>query len=140
MKDKAKVSMPSIILLIIPTLLLLVIGMSGEEGPVGTGSVLNAFLTSEITELVTELRFRGSILLGMVIFSFAILFNSFRNGERWAWYVMWYWPIFFALHIYSFRAWIPDLPLLVLSSLALVLSYRKVFNKKDMTKEETVKG
>jgi hypothetical protein len=137
--SNSKVLLLSKILLILPAFLLLVIGMSGEEGPIGEGSVLHAFLTSDVTDQVMELRFRGSILLGMVIFGIGIIFNSYSKGERWAWVVMWFWPVFFALHIYSFKTWIPDLPLLLLTSFALVVSYKSFFKSKSASKTEDEK-
>jgi hypothetical protein len=117
------------ILLFLVTLLLLLIGSSGEEGPVGNGSVLNAFFTSDVTESIFELRFRGSILLGMFIFGLAILLKPFRSGERWAWYVLWYWPVFFVIHILAFGTVMPDSVFAAVSALALLLPYRKFFPK-----------
>ncbi len=127
------VPIPYLILLYIPTLLLFIIGMSGEEGPLGPGSVIHAFFSAEQNAEITELRLRGSLLLGMVFFSFGLISKGFRKAQRWAWYVLWYWPVFFILHIYAFSTWIPDLPLLLLCLLGLLLPYKKFFSRDEST-------
>src|SRR5687768_6015816 len=85
------------ILLTIPAVLLLIIGLSGESGPFGPGSVIDAFMSSQITDEVELLRMRGTAVLGMVLFSLFITYGGFRLGQRWAWYALCYWPLFLIL-------------------------------------------
>lgn len=121
------------ILLTIPAILLFVIGLSGENGPFGPGSVIDAFMSAQTTDEVLQLRMQGTAVLGMVLFSLFITYGGFRLGQRWAWYALWYWPLFFILHIVAFGTWIPDLPLAILSVIALILPYRKFFPGKLST-------
>lgn len=116
------------------TLLILLIVSGGEEGPVAEGSVLHAFASpplfnDEAPDNVLELRLRGTLLLGMLIFGLAIILTGFRWGERWAWYALWYYPIFFALHIVAFGTFIIDGVLALICVLSLLLPYRKFFPK-----------
>lgn len=57
---------------------------------------------------------------GMALFGWAITLTALRRGERCAWSVMWYYPVFFVLHVVSLGTVVPDLPLAVLSALALL--------------------
>ena len=65
--------------------------------------------------------------VGMSIFGLAITFIPFRRGEQWAWWVLWYWPIFLVIHIIALDTVWPDLPLAVLSVVALLLPFRSFF-------------
>lgn len=118
-------------LLTIPAVLLFFIGLSGENGPFGPGSVIHAFTSSQATDEVLQLRMQGTAVLGMVLFSLFITYGGFRLGQRWAWYALWYWPVFFILHIMAFDTWIPDLPLAILSGIALLLPYRRFFPRES---------
>jgi hypothetical protein len=133
--DENKSIVPKLprILLTIPAVLLLVIGLSGENGPFGPGSVIDAFMSAQATDEVLQLRMQGTAVLGMVLFSLFITHGGFRFGQRWAWYALWYWPFFFILHIVAFGTWIPDLPLAILSVIALILPYKLFFSKKSST-------
>jgi len=116
------------------TLLILLIVSGGEEGPVAEGSVLHAFASpphfaDEAPDSVLELRLRGTLLLGMLVFGLAIILTGFRWGERWAWYALWYYPIFFALHIVAFGTFIIDGVLALICVVSLLLPYRKFFPK-----------
>jgi hypothetical protein len=86
-------------------------------------------------------RMGGLQYIFLGLFSMAITLTGFRRGERWAWYTMWLFPLFFAshflviLHAYKHpQAGIP-VPLvsgpvvLVITALTLALSYRKFFPK-----------
>ena len=104
---------------------LLPIGLSGPQGPVGPGSPVQAFGVANPTVLDLEIRFRGTIVLGMVIFSLGIALVPFRSGARWAWLALWYWPVFFLLHVVAFGTWLPDIPLAALAAGSLLLSSRR---------------
>jgi hypothetical protein len=110
-------------------LVLIPIGLSGPDGPVGSGSPISAFGIVHPTELDLDIRFRGTVVLGMVIFSLAITLFAFRTGARWAWYALWYWPLFFLLHVAAFGTWLPDLPFAVLAAGSLLLSTRRYLSR-----------
>ncbi len=111
------------------TLLMLIIGLGGFAGPVSGGSALSAFFASEETEQILASRLRGTFVLGMVIFGMALILVPFRRQERWAWYVLWYYPTFFVLHVIAFGTLIPDGLFAIVSSLALLATYPKTFGK-----------
>lgn len=105
------------------SIIMLVIGVGGFVGPVKEGSVITAFLTDDITDQVLALRLRGSFVLGMVVFGLAIILIPLRRGERWAWYVLWYYPVFFTLHVIAFGTLIPDGLFILISAVSLLLCY-----------------
>lgn len=107
------------------SIIMLVIGVGGFVGPVKEGSVITAFLTDDITDQVLALRLRGSFVLGMVVFGLAIILIPLRRGERWAWYVLWYYPVFFTLHVIAFGTLIPDGLFILISAVSLLLCYPK---------------
>jgi hypothetical protein len=113
------------VVFVLLALVLLLIGLSGPQGPVGPGSPIHAFGISDPSVLDIDLRFRGTLVLGMVLFSLAVTLFAFRKGERWAWFALWYWPLFFLLHVAAFGTWLPDLPIAVLAAGSLLLSMRR---------------
>jgi hypothetical protein len=116
-------------LLLLIQLLMLIISISGENGPVGDGSVLRAYLSNDQTDTGIELKLRGSLVIGMSVLGFAILINAFRKGLRWSWYACWVYPLFFLLHIIGFGTFMPDIIFLLISLAALLLPYKIFFNK-----------
>jgi hypothetical protein len=60
---------------------------------------------------------------GMGLLTIAVAATAYRRGERWAGWVLAYYPPFFAVHIAVFGTWIPDAGLLVLSVAALVAGW-----------------
>lgn len=120
--------------LFLVTLVILIIVSGGEKGPIAEGSVLHAFVspplfTDEAPEGIIKLRMLGTLLLGMVIFGLALILKPFRRGERWAWYVLWYYPVFFVLHIIAFGTFIIDGVFALICVLSLLVPYRKFFPK-----------
>jgi hypothetical protein len=77
----------------------------------------------------------GVLLIGMCILIMAISSTSFRKGERWAWYVLWYFPIvlgWLSWKLYanggnSWDSWPLHVVLTVMCLLGLILPYRKFF-------------
>lgn len=64
-----------------------------------TGNSWDSFIGSGegmVPYVQESLRLTGVLFLGMCIFLMAISATSFRKGERWAWYVSWYYPIMLA--------------------------------------------
>ncbi len=105
------------------TIIMLVIGLGGFVGPVKEGSVVSAYLTSDVTDQVLALRLRGSFVLGMVVFGLALILVPLRRGERWAWYVLWYYPVFFTLHVIAFGTIVPDGLFILISAVSLLFCY-----------------
>lgn len=71
---------------------------------------------------------------GWIVFIMAIAYFSYRKGERWAWYVLWYLPVFFVYLLVN------DLAVggssssvvilfLIISLIGLLLPYRRLFPK-----------
>ena len=44
------------------------------------------------------LRAIGVASIGMGLFGLMITVFAYRRGERWAWYILWYYPIFWSAH------------------------------------------
>ena len=110
-----------VVFVILP-LLLLVIGLSGPQGPAGPGTPIAAFGVAHPSDVDLELRFRGTVVVGMVVFSLATALFGLRMGARWSWFTSWTWPVFFVLHAAAFDSWVPDLPLAILAAVALGVS------------------
>lgn len=80
-------------------------------------------------------RVGGISLLGMAAFGIAISYTAFKNGERWAWYAIWYMPVYFIFitadnYLQGGVSWQLTSLLLLISLAALVLPYRVFFPKK----------
>lgn len=126
--------------LFLVTLLILLVAGSGEQGPVAEGSVLHAFaspplFTNEAPDNILQTRLLGTILLGVVVLGLAVILKPFRRGERWAWYVLWYYPVFFVLHIIAFGTFIIDGVFALICVLSLLVPYRKFFPKQHTASE-----
>lgn len=104
------------------SVLLLLIGLSGPEGPVGSDTPVGAFLSGDNSETGLALKFRGTVVLGMALFGIAIAVFGLRRQHAWAWWFSWYWPVFFALHTVAFGTVVPDLPLAIVAALTLLAS------------------
>ncbi|BBL80195.1 hypothetical protein RxyAA322_20490 [Rubrobacter xylanophilus] len=74
-----------------------------------------------------EMLSEGALAAGMGLFGAAITLSAFRRGERWAWFVLWYYPAFLTAHILASGSGIPGMPLLLLSMLGLLLPVRRFF-------------
>ncbi len=109
---------------VVLSVLLLLIGLSGPEGPIGADTPLGAFTSGDNSETGLALKFRGTVVLGMAIFGIAIAVFGLRRQQAWAWWFSWYWPVFFVLHTVAFGTVVPDLPIAIVAALALVASRR----------------
>ncbi|MBK6814025.1 MAG: hypothetical protein IPG82_00910 [Saprospiraceae bacterium] len=69
-----------------------------------------------------------SQMLGMNLFALLIIWIPFRNGELWAWMVLWFYPIMFAWHYLHYakgtKFSLVQLVYCALSSLTLILSFK----------------
>ncbi len=116
------------------TLVILLFVSGGEEGPVAQGSVLHAFaspphFTGGAPDGILELRLRGTLLLMVVVLGLAVILGPFRRGERWAWYALWCYPMFFAIHIIAFGTFVIDGIFALICALSLLVPYRTFFPK-----------
>jgi len=81
-------------------------------------------------------RSLGYAWLGFSLFTAAVALKSYRSGEKWAWYILWVFPLvvgLFAATVYFFGDVLLALPYAVYTTLAvlgLLLPYRKFFPKK----------
>jgi hypothetical protein len=66
---------------------------------------------------------------GMGFFAIALALIAFGDRNRLAWAVLWYYPVFFAVHVAAFGTWVPDLPLLVVAAAALLASRQGVLGR-----------
>lgn len=107
---------------VVLSVLLLLIGLSGPEGPMGALTPIGAFVSGDNSETGLALKFRGSVVLGMALFGIAIAVFGLRRQQAWAWWISWYWPVFFALHTVAFGTLVPDLPIAIVASLTLLAS------------------
>ncbi len=71
--------------------------------------------------------------LGVGVFGMSIAAVSFRRGERWAWYALWYLPVVFLAYIGSQaelgNSVVPPSVLFIASLLGLLLPFRRFWPK-----------
>lgn len=60
--------------------------------------------------------------VGMALFGIAVTLTGFRRREAWAWITLWYYPIFFVIHVFALGTAMPDGAFAVLSAGALLLA------------------
>ncbi len=91
------------------------------------------------TYLALSNRTFGVVLMGIGFFGMAISLKSYRRGEKWSWYALWYLPVLFGIHAaLEFGAGaVSDgqqgVVVLMVSILGLLLPYRKFFPKQQIT-------
>jgi hypothetical protein len=81
----------------------------------------------------------GNFMLGFGVLTMGIAPVPFRRGERWAWYILWVWPIVLVTQLVnSFLStpggglgWQLDFAFIVVLSATLLISLRKFFAKKQ---------
>ena len=96
-----------------------------------TIAVFNSFSSEKLGPDATGLiRGLSSLWVGMNLFGLAITLKPYRNGEKWAWYTLWYLPLIFSLHFLLIFPTSLNLTLAILPFLGLVLPYRKFFPRK----------
>jgi hypothetical protein len=99
-------------------------------------SVMEA-LDADVVELVSSLvRLGGALGLVASVFIMAVALAAYRNGERWAWYVMWALPLGSTLDLSILAAYgalsptsiVWDVYMLALALAGLVIPYRAFFS------------
>ena len=102
---------------------LIVIGVSIA----GFGAVVAVMPSSD----AQYLRAIGAASIGMGLFGTIITAIAFRRRERWAWFSLWYYPLFWTAHLLGNlppgQDHIHQVVFIVLSLLALLLSMPEFF-------------
>ena len=73
----------------------------------------------------------GTFGVGMAIYGIALTLTGLRRGDRWSWFALWYYPVFFVVHVLAFGEVVIDLGLAFVSAVALLLAARGVFSRGD---------
>ncbi|SHF02013.1 hypothetical protein SAMN05444392_106104 [Seinonella peptonophila] len=80
------------------------------------------------------LRALGVATTGMGFFGIMITFKSYIKKEKWAWFTLWYYPIFWILHLIGGlppgNDHIHQVVFIVISLLGLVFPYKQFFSRK----------
>lgn len=95
-----------------------------------TGALILVFGTSAaFVEQASEEAILASTSgagMGLLVLAAAILVTA-PQPSRLAWCALCYLPVFFIAHLAAFGAWVPDLPLLLLTTAALAVTAPRVF-------------
>jgi hypothetical protein len=82
------------------------------------------------------LRALGVATTGMGFFGTVITLKSYRRKERWAWLTLWYYPIFWTLHLVvglpPGKDHIHQVVFIVISLLGLTLPFKHFFPQKTV--------
>ncbi len=82
------------------------------------------------------LRALGVATTGMGVFGTVITLMSYRRKERWAWLTLWYYPVFWTLHLVGGlppgNDHIHQVVFIVISLLGLMLPFRHFFPRKTV--------
>jgi len=87
------------------------------------------------TTITYLLQLYGSALLVVGVFTTVVSYLPYRKGEKWAWYTMWYLPVWGLLEAISSYtngggSWVTETAFLLVGLAALLLPYRKFFPRK----------
>ena len=72
----------------------------------------------------------GTALVGFNILALVMALIPYRRGERWAWYTLWVLPMLWLSH-FVFSPDLPYLMLALLTTVGLVLPYRRFFSSTE---------
>jgi hypothetical protein len=79
------------------------------------------------------LRAIGVATTGMGIFGVMITLKAYKRKEKWAWFTLWYYPIFWTIHLVGGlppgNDHIHQIVFIVISLLGLVLPVRQFFSR-----------
>lgn len=78
----------------------------------------------------------GIATTGMGFFGTMITLTSFRRKEKWVWFTLWYYPIFWTFHLVGGlppgKDHIHQVVFIILSLLGLILPFRQFFPRKTI--------
>ena len=57
-----------------------------------------------------------------------ILYRNFRQGERWAWWVLWLLPLLWLSHFVFNPSTVQNLVIAIITAVGLILPYRRFFS------------
>ena len=79
------------------------------------------------------LRAIGVATTGMGIFGVMITLRAYRRKEKWAWFTLWYYPIFWTIHLVGVlppgNDHIHQIVFIIISLLGLLLPVRQFFSR-----------
>jgi hypothetical protein len=102
-------------------------------GILGFGIIVTAY--PQIAGPTEEglLRAIGVATTGMGIFGVMITLRAYRRKEKWAWFTLWYYPIFWTIHLVGElppgNDHIHQIVFIVISLLGLLLPVRQLFSR-----------
>jgi hypothetical protein len=102
-------------------------------GILGFGIIVTAF--PQIAGPTEEelLRAIGVATTGMGIFGVMITLTAYRRREKWTWFTLWYYPIFWTIHLMGGlppgNDHIHQIAFIVISLLGLLLPVRQFFSR-----------
>ena len=80
------------------------------------------------------LRASGVALIGMGLFGLLITTIAYRRRERWAWFALWYYPVFWTVHLVGGlppgTEHVHQIVFIVLSLAGLLLPVREFFSRR----------
>ena len=76
-------------------------------------------------------RYMGTFMFGMGLFGIVLAAVPLRRRERWAWLVLWYVPVLFAVHGFVLGSFPFDIAPLVLTASGLLLMARPVLGQRS---------
>lgn len=81
------------------------------------------------------LRAIGVASIGMGLFGVMITMIPYRRRERWAWFILWYYPVFWSAHLFGGlppgEDHIHQIVFILLSLASLLLSIKSFFTRKS---------
>ena len=102
-------------------------------GILGFGIIVTAYpqIAGPATEEEGLLRAIGVATTGMGIFGVMITLRAYTRKEKWAWFTLWYYPIFWTIHLVGGlppgNDYIHQIVFIVISLLGLLLPVRQFF-------------
>lgn len=119
---------------LVPAVQMLVAPLSATSYFVGFGHPIPESMLADPTEtrfLAFVLQWIGTVLVGENLLTAFIALTAWREGKRWAWLALWYWPLLFASHYFMYGdVLLGDLQLVWIALTVLVLgsNYGRFFS------------
>ena len=102
-------------------------------GILGFGIIVTAYPQMAGPTEEGLLRAIGVATTGMGIFGVMITLRAYRRKEKWAWFTLWYYPIFWTIHLAGGlppgNDHIHQIVFIVISLLGLLLPVRQFFSR-----------